>query len=224
MEPFLINIIIAVISLVYVFTVVGIMDKFVKKGFPSDVSRKIVHIAAGSWLIFWAFYNNDTSSKYFNILPAVVWFVLLLQKGFFAKPDDEAVKTMTRTGDRSELLRGPLYFTIIMMIMGTVYYYSTVAIVTMGFLGWGDGLAPIFGKRYGTIKYRVFVEKSLQGSLAFLVFGILGTFLFHIILNYPINFSLILLTGVVATIAEAISPKDLDNFLIPLACLVVYII
>ena len=68
MEPILLNIIIAVISLVYVFAVVGVMDKFVKKGFPSDISRKIVHIAAGSWVIFWAFYNNDTIEvlKYFT--------------------------------------------------------------------------------------------------------------------------------------------------------------
>lgn len=224
MEPTLFNVIISILSLVYVFAVVGVMDKLVKKGFPSDISRKIVHIAAGSWVVFWAFYNNSYSSKYLNILPALVWFILLLQKGFFAKPDDEAVKTMTRTGDRSELLRGPLYFTIIMMIMGTVYYSSSAAIITMGFLGWGDGLAPIFGKRFGTIKYKIYVEKSIQGSIAFFVFGFLGTILFHVILGYPINFSLVLLTGVVATIVEAISPKDLDNFLIPLACLVVYIL
>lgn len=35
---------------------------------------------------------------------------------------------MTRTGDRRELLKGPLYFTLVMNIMG--------ALLSMGFLGW----------------------------------------------------------------------------------------
>jgi len=41
------NILIAALSLIYVFSVVGLMDYTVKKGFSQDLSRKVVHIAAG---------------------------------------------------------------------------------------------------------------------------------------------------------------------------------
>ncbi len=221
MSPFLNNIVIAAISLAYVFAVVGIMDKLVKRGFPQDISRKIVHICAASWLLFWPLFDASHISRYLNITPSFVWMILLLQKGFFAKPDDEAVKTMTRTGDRKELLRGPLYFTIVMNIFGTVFFFSPAAAVTMGILGWGDGLAPYFGKKYGRHKYNFVTRKSIEGSIAFLLFGFLGAVLFSLILFGEFDLIFILISLVASVIVEAISPKDLDNILIPLTCVII---
>jgi phytol kinase len=81
MNPVLNNIIVTVIGIFYVFSVVGIMDFAVKKGFAQDISRKIVHVAAGSWLIFWPLYNQSGWTKYLNITPALIWTILLLIKG-----------------------------------------------------------------------------------------------------------------------------------------------
>jgi dolichol kinase len=182
----------------------------------------VVHIAAGSWLIFWVFYDPSHWTKYLNIAPAFVWTILLLIKGFTAKPDDEAVKTMTRTGDRRELLKGPLFFTIVMNIMGTFFYYHPIAITSMGILAWGDGLAPVFGKRFGNHKFKILAEKSLEGSLAFLVFGFLGALIFNWLLIGEINFVLIAVLTVISGIAEMVSPSNSDNFIIPAVCIVIY--
>ena len=222
-SPIFNNIAIAIISVIYVFTVVAVMDRFVKKGFPQDVSRKLVHIAAGSWIFFWIFYNNSHWSKYFNIAPAFIWAILLLQKGFFAKPDDEAVKTMTRTGDKRELLKGPFYFTLVMNLMGTVFYHTNLSVTAMAYLGWGDGIAPVIGKRYGTHKYYFLSEKSIEGSIAFLIFGFLSAVFFNYILFGSVNIVQISVAGIVATIVEALSPKDLDNFLVPFFICLLYI-
>ncbi len=222
MSPLIQNILVTMIGIVYVFSVVGIMDFAVKKGFSQDISRKVVHIAAGSWLIFWPLYDQSEWSKYLNITPAFIWTILLLIKGLSASPEDKAVKTMTRTGDRSELLKGPLYFTLIMNIMGTFYFYSPVALTSMGFLGWGDGLAPVFGKKFGNHKYKILVEKSVEGSIAFFIFGFLASLLFSFIFFRQIDIQLIFICAMLTTIIEAISPKDMDNILIPLCCLIVY--
>ncbi len=222
MSPLIQNILATLAGVVYVFSVVGLMDFAVKKGFSQDISRKIVHIAAGSWLIFWPLYDQSEWSKYLNITPSLIWTILLLVKGFTASQDDKAVKTMTRTGDRNELLKGPLYFTLIMNIMGTVYFYSPVALTSMGFLGWGDGLAPVFGKNFGKHKYKILVEKSVEGSIAFFVFGFLASLLFNFIFFQQIDIQLIFICAVLTTIIEAVSPKDLDNILIPFGCLLVY--
>ncbi|MCF8240287.1 MAG: hypothetical protein K9J16_02800 [Melioribacteraceae bacterium] len=218
MSPALYNIIIAICSVVYVFAVVAVMDFLVRKGFPKDISRKVVHIAAGSWLVFWLLFDQTHWTKYLNVLPAFIWTVLLIVKGLTASPDDDAVKTMTRTGDRNELLRGPLYFTIVMNIMGTFYFNTALAATAMGFLGWGDGLAPVFGQKFGKHKYKIVTEKSIEGSLAFIVFGTLAAMLFNYIIIGYVDVSLILLCAAATTFAEAVSPRDLDNFLIPLAC------
>lgn len=222
LSPMLFNILITIVSLVYVFGVVAIMDLAVKKGFPQDLSRKVVHVAAGSWLIFWLVYDSSHWTKYLNITAAFIWTILLLLKGFTAKPDDQAVKTMTRTGDRKELLRGPLYFTLVMNLLGTVFYSTPFALTAMGFLTWGDGLAPVVGTRYGKHSYRVFSNKTIEGSVTFFVFGLTGAVLFNMLFGQTINLEFILLCAVVATIVEGISPKDFDNIFIPLSIYLLY--
>lgn len=216
------NVLISAISVVYVFTVVAIMDFAVRKGFPSDISRKVIHIAAGCWLLFWFFFDDLHVTKYLNILPAAIWTVLLLTKGLTAKHDDEAVKTMTRTGDKSELLRGPLYFTIIMMLAGTVFYKTEAALTAMGILAWGDGLAPIAGSRFGKLKYNLVTEKTIEGSITFFIFGFLGAMFFNYFILGRFDAGLILVSVIVSTIVEALSPKDFDNLLIPFVCFIIY--
>lgn len=223
MSPLINNIIIAILSLIYVFAVVGTMDKLVKRGFPPDLSRKIVHICAASWLLFWPLFDQTHSSKYLNIAPSFVWMILLAQKGFFAKPDDEAVRTMTRTGDRKELLKGPFYFTMIMNIFGTVYFFNPIAAVSMGILGWGDGLAPYFGQKYGTHKYNFVTGKSVEGSIAFVIFGFIGAILFSLVIFGEFNLIYILVSLAAAVIVEALSPKDMDNIFIPATCIIISI-
>lgn len=222
MNPVLQNILVTLLGLTYVFGVVAIMDFAVKKGLSQDISRKIVHIAAASWLIFWPLYDASNWTKYLNITPAFIWTVLLLLKGFTAKPDDQAVKTMTRTGDRRELLRGPLYFTLVMNVMGTVFFYSLGAITAMSFLGWGDGLAPVVGKRFGNHKYKILSEKSLEGSIAFFVFGFVSAILLNLIFFNEVNFGFLFICAILTTLVEAASPKDYDNLLIPLAVMVLF--
>jgi phytol kinase len=223
MSPLVYNSIVTVISVIYVFSIVAIMDWFVKKGFPRDISRKIVHIAAGSWIFFWVFFDNTHWSKYLNIAPAFIWTILLIQKGFFAKPDDNAVKTMTRTGDKRELLKGPLYFTIIMNLMGTVFYNTSLSVTAMAYLGWGDGIAPVAGKRFGKHKYKILSEKSIEGSVAFFIFGFLAAIFFNYFIFGYIRYPQILFAGLLAVVSEAISPPDLDNLIIPLAVSFFYI-
>lgn len=222
MNPVFQNIIVTIVAFIYVFGIVGLMDFFVKKEFPQDLSRKVVHLAAGSWLIFWLFYDSSHWTKYLNISPAFLWTLLLLQKGFFAKDDDQAVKTMTRTGDKKELLKGPLYFTIVMNLFGTIFYGSNLALYAMGFLTWGDGLAPVVGSRFGKHKFKILSEKSIEGSFTFLIFGVIGTIIFHLLFGISVNWNFLIVCAFISTITEALSPKDLDNILIPLVILLLY--
>ena len=222
MSPTIQNILVTLLGFVYVFAVVGIMNYAVKKGFPQDISRKVVHIAAGSWLIFWPLYDASNWTKYLNIAPAALWTLLLLIKGLTAGEDDEAVKTMTRTGDRKELLKGPLYFTIVMDILGTVFFYQTAAITAMGFLGWGDGTAPVIGKRFGKHKYKILSEKSIEGSIGFFVFGFLGAVVFNLLLTGTANYEVLFYSAVIAVFIEALSPANWDNILIPTIILLFY--
>lgn len=231
LDPLLWNIFATVLVFVYIMGIIKFMDILVAKGFPQDVSRKIIHIAAGSWVIFWPIYYGNHWSYVLNIFVAAMWTFLFLVKGFTGTPDDPAVKTMTRTGDPKELLKGPLFFTLVMNTLGIFFFMQYSAVVTMAVLGWGDGLAPLFGKYYGKHKYKLLgKEKTVEGSLGMLIFGIIGALILTLIVNpvgMPNDFAAllmnILVVSIIATIVEAISPADIDNILIPVVVMVYFL-
>lgn len=222
LDPLMSNVVVTVFTFVYVFGVVALMDKMVSSyGLPQDISRKITHIAAGSLVAFWALYTDGNWSQYLNISVYVLWIVLLTMKGLFADENDDAVKTMTRTGDRRELLRGPLFFVLVGALCGTVYYKTFPGIMAMAALGWGDGVAPIIGTRFGRMKYKILSQKSVEGSASvFLASLAAGCFFVWLILPESFNFTRIATLAFIATVAEGISPKELDNFIIPAAVII----
>ncbi|MEI6756387.1 MAG: phosphatidate cytidylyltransferase [Chlorobium sp.] len=218
------NALVTLLTFVYVFSVPPLMDYLVTNhGLPRDISRKITHICAGSAIIFLPLFVDVAGdwSHYLNITVFAVWTVLLIQKGLFAADDDQAVKTMTRTGDKRELLKGTLYFVIVAMICGTVYYKQPAGVLAMAMLGWGDGLAPIIGTRFGRIKYHILSDKSVEGSLAFLLGAVgAGLFFIHFIVPGSFGAGKIIAIALIATIVEGVSPKEVDNITIPLAVIV----
>ena len=216
------NALVTLLTFVYVFSVPPLMDYFVTNhALPRDISRKITHICAGSAIVFLPLYIDTGWSHYLNITVFAVWTVLLIQKGLFAADDDQAVKTMTRTGDKRELLKGTLYFVIVAMICGTLYYKQFPGVLAMAILGWGDGLAPIIGTRYGKLKYRVLSDKSVEGSLAFLVGSIFaGLFFVWLIVPELFDAGKIVTIALIATIVEGVSPREVDNLTIPFAVIV----
>lgn len=213
------NVFVAFLTFVYVFSVPPLMDYLVTKhNLSRDISRKITHICAGSVIIFLPLFHDGHWSQYLNVSVYVVWALLFLQKGFFAADDDQAIKTMTRTGDKRELLRGTFYFVIVGIICGTVYYKQLPGVLAMAVLGWGDGLAPIVGMKLGKMKYKVLSEKTVEGSLAFFAGSVLaGMFFVWLIIPEAFDLSTILIIALAATIVEGLSPKEVDNILIPLA-------
>ncbi|NTU92015.1 MAG: phosphatidate cytidylyltransferase [Chlorobiaceae bacterium] len=213
------NAIVTLMTFAYVFSVPPLMDYLVTNhGLPRDISRKITHICAGSTIVFLPLFREGDWSHYLNITVFAVWTLLLVQKGLFAADDDQAVKTMTRTGDKRELLKGTLYFVVVAMLCGTIYYKQFAGVLAMAVLGWGDGLAPIVGTRYGRIKYKILSDKSVEGSLAFLVGSLLaGLFFVKLIVPEAYDPVRITIIALAATAIEGLSPKEVDNLLIPAA-------
>ena len=213
------NVFVAFLTFVYVFSVPPLMDYLVTNhNLSRDISRKITHICAGTVIIFLPLFQDGHWSQYLNVSVYVVWALLFIQKGLFASDDDQAIKTMTRTGDKRELLRGTFYFVIVGIICGTVYYKQFAGVLAMAVLGWGDGLAPIIGMKLGKMKYRVFCEKTVEGSLAFFAGSLLaGMFFVWLIVPAAFSFSTILVIAIIATVLEGISPREIDNIIIPTA-------
>ena len=182
MKPSHQNIAAAVLTVIYVKIVVGGCDVAVsKKLLPSKITRKIVHIAAASWLLFWPLFDVNHITWMSNICVPAVYTLTLLYKGLTLKRNtlDTDVKTMTRTGNPKELLLGPIHFTVTMCICGIWFFRQEEAIIIMSCLGFGDGIAPLFGQyfpygKYPTYPFGMNDKKTLSGSLAFFIGSICG--------------------------------------------------
>ncbi len=231
-----------IIAMIYIKGTITLMEKLVDSGkLSSDLSRKVIHIAAGSFIWIWLFLDtSDGWSWILNIAVPLLFFLTFLMKGTKGNPDDSDVKTMTRTGDPRELLKGPLYFTVVMMIAGTILYGSYAGMLMMAIVGWGDGIAPYIGKRWGKREYKTLGrQKTIEGSIGVLLFSIIGSLIFLVILgvfgglpgdadailadpgvDLLIIVIVIVVISIVAMIIEALSPSDVDNLLIPASTLI----
>jgi len=204
-----------------------IIDFLAAKGvFPSEISRKIIHIGTGPiFVLCWILFPDKTISRY---LAAVI--PLLITGQFFMVgmgylKDEEAVKAMSRSGDRREILKGPLIYGVVFIVMTILFWReSPLGIIALLILCGGDGMADLIGSKIGKDKLPWSQKKSWQGSLAmfvgasvliaivFLIFSLNGLSFQHIETKW------LALLGIVfvATIIETLPTGDLDNLFVPL--------
>lgn len=178
------NVLVAVGTVVYTKLLVGVCDYCVaRKLLASKISRKVIHLGAASWLLFWPYFHTDHWTWTLNVVVPAVYTVQLFVKGaILQNVHDPDVQTMTRTGNPSELLNGPMLFTIIMTMVGLTLYRHQLGIVIMACLGYGDGIAPLVGYycpakynvQYPTYPFGPTDTKSIMGTLGFILASLVG--------------------------------------------------
>jgi len=96
----------------------------------------------------------------------------------------------------------------------------------------GDGVADLFGKRYGTTLLPWSKEKTWAGSIAMLIGGFLLSLLMVVIFNSfrvfaissPLIFIKLFIIALVSTLIESISRSDVDNITVPITAIIIGIL
>lgn len=226
-DPLHRNLLATAVTIVYVKTVVGVCDYGVShRLLASRISRKIVHVAAGSWLIAWPLFSTDHGTWRLNIFVPALYAVQLLIKGWIVQDaNDPYVRSMTRTGNPKELLNGPPVFTLVMCVVGLHAFQPNVSFVIMACLGFGDGIAPLAGYyfplgRYPTWPFQEGDYKTLSGSLAFCVAAVMGYYMLASVAllegTKVVELHLMVRVAVTAAVAESIT-GPYDNAAVALA-------
>jgi len=155
--------------------------------------------------------------------------------------NESFVASMSRSGDPRELLQGTLYYSIVMVLMTFFWFYipstgisnaNPTALLIIGCVSGGDGLADIIGRKFGRKKIGIKgSEKTFIGSIGMLVGSILVSSILVLIFSLEVpSFNIatlilpIIVVSIVATIVEAISPKNSDNFTIFVAVIITILI
>jgi len=206
-------------------------DFFAHRGWiSSSLSRKIIHIGTGPiFVLCWLLFRDTPSARY---LAALVPFAITIQfilVGAGIIKDPAAVEAMSRTGNRKEILRGPLYYGIAFILLTILFWKdSPVGVIALMLLCGGDGLADIIGKRYGGGRIPWAPKKTWAGSLTVFVGGwlfsclVVGIFLWTGVFpgslsDYLPGITLISLAG---TLVESLPFADIDNLTVPLVAVI----
>lgn len=203
-----------------------INDYLAHKGIVSSrLSRKIIHIGTGPiFVLCWLLFPNTVPSRF---LAAVVPFAITVQFlliGLGIIKDQASVDAMSRHGDRKEILKGPLFYGIVFVVITILFWVQTpTGIVALMLLCGGDGLADLVGNRVSSRNLPWSSKKTIAGTLAMLV----GGWLFSLMLVYVFIISGIItysfasivtpitIIAIISTFIETLPMKDIDNITVP---------
>jgi len=204
------------------------MDFIAQRGWlDSKLSRKVIHIGTGPlFVLCWFLFEDAPSARW---LAALVPFTITVQFasiGFGVIKDEASVKAMSRTGDPREILRGPLYYGIMFVVLTLIYWKdSPIGIIALMMMCGGDGIADIAGRRIASPKLPWSRDKSMAGTLSVFLGGwVMSAVVIYIFvaagafigafINYLPPITGIALAGAAV---ESLHYKDIDNISMTLA-------
>ena len=197
-------------------------DFLAHKGWiSSHLSRKIIHMGTGPlFVLCWLLFTNHPTARYLAALVPLVITIQFAMIGLGIIQDEAAVQAMSRTGDRREVLKGPLFYGIIFVVLTIVYWKnSPIGITALMLMCGGDGMADIIGRRFGKTPLPWAKHKTWVGSLGMLLGGWVFTVFILFIYTYSGIFNgtlvsylpAITIISIVATLVESLPIDDFDN-------------
>lgn len=196
----------------------------------AQLSRKIIHIGTGVFFVLcWLLFPGYPSARYFAAAVPAVFTLQFLLVGTGIIQDKATVQSVSRTGDRRELLKGPLIYGLVFIAITILFWTDSPAgIVALMMLCGGDGFADILGSRFGHSRLPWNPKKSWAGSLGMFTGGflfsifVLAPFIWRNHFHSPIVdylLPLALISGA-ATMVESLPIQDLDNLTITLTAII----
>jgi len=183
--------------------------------------RKIGHMILHIVVAFFPYFFNNLFDIYVSVGLALGLFLILS-----AIPQVQLLQRIFKMCSREETNPWELFFnsiftavTLLVLLWflkdQNLLFIFTAAYLTMSL---GDGLGEMIGRPFGRIKYKIFSEKSLEGSLAVFVgtaIAITISLAVNSMIMLPGVWWKILVTAVVGAVVEAFSYRFLDNATLP---------
>lgn len=208
-----------ILSFILAFGMIGLAEVGRRLwGLPRQVTRKAIHIAAGMWVfVIIAIFDHWWA----GIIPPAAF--IFLNYLFYRRQVFQAM-------DAHEEGPGTVYFAFsVALLLGLFWSQGQASLAAAGFmpLVWGDALAALWGTHLGRHRYSVLgYQRSWEGSLVMFLGSLVATWLallYFGLVTSSLTYALIVAGA--ATVAEAISPKGIDNLTVPfLSCGLLYLL
>jgi dolichol kinase len=140
--------------------------------YNSKIGRKLNHtLAAPAFILFFPLFSSADGARFFA---GLVTFsnILRLYLAGTGQGESSLAKTISRSGDKSEVLGGPfIYVCLFQLFIWFFWRNSMIGVVAMSTMAAGDGMADLVGRKWGSDSKWEFSDgsKSKVGTLAFIV-------------------------------------------------------
>jgi phytol kinase len=205
-----------------------VMDFAAHQGWiESRLSRKIIHIGTGPiFVLCWLMFPGEWYDRYLAALVPGLITIQFALIGTGIIKDEASVKAMSRTGEPKEILRGPLYYGIMFVLLTIIFWKdSPVGMTALMIMCGGDGIADVVGRRFESARLPYSLDKSVAGSLGVFIGGwVLATFVLGVYVTAgvfagPFTVYLLPLTviALVSMVIESLPFRDVDNITVTVA-------
>lgn len=176
------------------------------KEIHAELTRKLVHVAVGTFVAFWPFF---LSWRQIQVLSLAFFVVICLSIRFDIFRSIHAVK-------RS--MTGELLFAIVIGLLASISSNQWVFTAAMLHLSISDGVAAVFGVLWGDgNSYKVFGRtKSVVGTTAFVVSSFLILLGYHLVSGSTTSVATILWLPFLAAATENLAVQGTDNLVMPM--------
>mmetsp|Transcript_13532 Transcript_13532/g.54251 ORF Transcript_13532/g.54251 Transcript_13532/m.54251 type:complete len:279 (-) Transcript_13532:154-990(-) len=141
-----------------------------------SISRKLVHLTCGPvFLLSSTAFSTSSVARYFAAgVPLFFIFRIALAS---MKSADPLATTISRSGSRDEVLKGPLIYVIVLLILTLFFWRTPEFVVAVTQMSFGDGFAELIGRKYGENSGKWFFNerKSYAGSVGFAITAFMGS-------------------------------------------------
>ena len=228
MSPYLATLLTFVIAVAFL----RLMDFVAQRGWiDGRTSRKLIHIGTGPiFVLCWLMYPDVWISRWLAALVPLLITLQFVLVGLGVIKDEAAVQAMSRTGDRREILRGPLFYGIVFVAVTLIYWKdSLIGIPALMMMCGGDGAADIVGRRVHSPRLPWSPAKTAAGSLSVFAGGWLMTmvvfsmYVWAGVFNGPMSSYLIPVAWIAlgAALVESLPFKDIDNITVTITSLLI---
>ena len=194
----------------YVVLVIGVAEVLRARGVARELTRKIVHIGIGTWVVpTYLLFDH----RLWAVVPAAA-FVLINASAWHSG------WMRSVGGERRNV--GVILFPLSTALALALFWrppWPVVGAASILVLAWGDAAAALVGRRHGRHHFELFDHRrSLEGSVAMLAAGSVAVVAAFLAFGAPVDSGVIAVAVLAAALAagvEAICPWGLDNLLIP---------
>ena len=246
LEFFLFDLSIVGIAFLYIaITIVIPMLLYKKDKISKFTARKTVHLLAGLVVFTAPFYFCPFwPTVIAGIFTVLVYFSSKESKIKQLKDLYDTISEEQEEGLKRAFLQGPFFYAVSLTLLVFVFgifapdqFYFAIAGSLIMIIA--DTLASVIGKRWGKVNLSLKwtnSKRTLEGSLTFFGTAFLLCFLSFFLFGFlipaiqePLSFDTILIysliTSLIATIIELISPSTFDDLTVPLgSTLIIYLL